>query len=88
MMPCKEIKMCCIHYDVSLYYCIYMVESHDLYKIETYNTPNQADRLWFKVKLMLFENKIKVAIILGTHFEQLLMTSHISSGFVLYCTLI
>jgi len=45
MMPCKEIKMCCIHYDVSLYYCIYMVESHDLYKIEAYNTPNQADRL-------------------------------------------
>jgi len=39
MMPCKEIKMCCIHYDVSLYYCIYMVESHDLYKIEAYNTP-------------------------------------------------
>jgi hypothetical protein len=87
MMPCKEIKMRCIHYDVSLY-CIYMFESHDLYKIEAFNTPNQVDRLWFKVKLMLFENKIKVAIILGTHFEQLLMTSHISSSFVLYSTLI
>ncbi len=63
MIPCKEIKMCCIHYDVSLY-CIYMVKSHDLHKIKTYNTPNQADRLWLKVKVTFFENKKKMAIIL------------------------